>query len=987
MLSRAARTLRRAARSRRRPSDPVRRKSVAPRLSALEDEFLEQSTSSYHRPSVGDAAVLQQGVEVDEEELELRRYNELYRRQVESEEESLEKASADYATMVDELMKLGKGAELKPVQALLASWYEPLCDVIVKERNLALAGAKAEDIKIYGPLLLLLPPEQLAVLTMHHVLGHCLKHGDPGAKYSSLVTALGEAIQVEARVLRVRQQRRRHLAVQRGEAAEAHNEEAAAALRAKLGRGKFLDAKALAKLPQHVVNARAKRALEEDDAGDADWPTMTRAKLGGVLVTRFLGIAVDEFGDPLFEHDVVVKLKRKVGVVRAAPELLNLVRGDPYLIQWAATPRFLPMLVEPKPWRGFNKGGFLRLRAAAMRTHGCEVQREAFLRANAGLAKGVLSGLDAMGRVPWAINSPVLDLVQEAWAKGGTWPDLPSQHDIDISEFDPAPYKDEEALSAAKEVHGRRAAKLRRKNAELHSLRCDTMLKLDIAERFRNDAFYFPYNVDFRGRAYPLPPNLNHLGSDVCRAVLTFAESKRLGEDGLYWLRIHLANLFGLAKRSLDDRHQFALDNAEALVDSFENPMTGKQWWLEAEEPWQALAAIMELGRAGKLDDPTDYLCSLPVHMDGSCNGLQHYAALGRDREGGKQVNLVPGPEPRDVYEGVRSLVAQKIAADARSWVGPAPENAFGVALDAVPSEDDPFDEEVLAAEDEERAKSRRGETAKEAALRRAQIVDGLVTRKVVKQTVMTSVYGVTFVGARQQVLARLQDILEDLLTHPKDKDNAEQIKRLTALGAITPEGDADDDELYHCACYIASLTLEVLEELFTSARQLMAWMAQCARLVAQHDQPVSWITPLGLPVVQPYRRDGQHAVRTLAQTVVLVDHSDKLPVSVTKQKSAFPPNYVHSLDSTHMLMTANEMEHRGLRFAAVHDSYWTHACDVPVMNDTLRRQFLELYEAPLLEQLLESFQLRYPGVEFPPLPPRGDLDVGEVLEADYFFS
>ena len=53
----------------------------------------------------------------------------------------------------------------------------------------------------------------------------------------------------------------------------------------------------------------------------------------------------------------------------------------------------------------------------------------------------------------------------------------------------------------AKELVGRRNAKLRRKNAELHSLRCDTTLKLDIAERFRHDAFYFPYNVDFRGRA------------------------------------------------------------------------------------------------------------------------------------------------------------------------------------------------------------------------------------------------------------------------------------------------------------------------------------------------------------------------------------------------------------------------------------------------------------------------------------------------------
>ena len=176
--------------------------------------------------------------------------------------------------------------------------------------------------------------------------------------------------------------------------------------------------------------------------------------------------------------------------------------------------------------------------------------------------------------------------------------------------------------------------------------------------------------------------------------------------------------------------------------------------------------------------------------------------------------------------------MAEKVAADARSWVSPSPPEAFGVSL-----EEDPHDEGLLspeeaaqeeiarAAQDEiERSKSRRGETEKEAALRRAQIVDGLVSRKVVKQTVMTSVYGVTFVGARQQVLARLQDVVEDLLTHPEE--NAEEIARLTELGAITIDGDADDDELYHCACYVASLTLEVLEELFTSARQLMAWIS-----------------------------------------------------------------------------------------------------------------------------------------------------------------
>lgn len=43
----------------------------------------------------------------------------------------------------------------------------------------------------------------------------------------------------------------------------------------------------------------------------------------------------------------------------------------------------------------------------------------------------------------------------------------------------------------------------------------------------------------------------------------------------------------------------------------------------------------------------------------------------------------------------------------------------------------------------------------------------------------------------------------------------------------------------------------------------------------------------------------------TLVQTVILEDQNDKLPVNVARQKSAFAPNFVHSLDSTHMMLTA----------------------------------------------------------------------------------
>jgi len=39
-----------------------------------------------------------------------------------------------------------------------------------------------------------------------------------------------------------------------------------------------------------------------------------------------------------------------------------------------------------------------------------------------------------------------------------------------------------------------------------------------------------------------------------------------------------------------------------------------------------------------------------------------------------------------------------------------------------------------------------------------AEGLKGNVTRKVIKQTVMTSVYGVTFIGARKQIQRQLKD-------------------------------------------------------------------------------------------------------------------------------------------------------------------------------------------------------------------------------------
>lgn len=56
-------------------------------------------------------------------------------------------------------------------------------------------------------------------------------------------------------------------------------------------------------------------------------------------------------------------------------------------------------------------------------------------------------------------------------------------------------------------------------------------------------------------------------------------------------------------------------------------------------------------------------------------------------------------------------------------------------------------------------------------------------------------------------------------------------------------------------------------------------------------------------------------------------------PPDSRKQRGAFPPNFVHSLDSTHMMLSALYSQREGITFTSVHDSFWTHAASIDIMN------------------------------------------------------
>ncbi|BFG26451.1 hypothetical protein CerSpe_127250 [Prunus speciosa] len=840
------------------------------------------------------------------------KYHMLKRRQIKIETEAWERAAKEYRELMMDMCEQKLAPNLPYMKSLFLGWFEPLRNAIDKEQDLC---RKGKNKAAYAPYIDQLPADMMSVITMHKLMGLLMTGGEHGTcRVVAAACTIGEAIEQEVRIHKFLEMTRKKKVNK-----DQENGESDAAMKEQ------------EKLNKKVTNLMKKQKLKavrgivsKHDASKS-WSLEARAKVGSRLIelltqTAFIQPPADQLADgppdirPAFVHTFRTVAKdaknasRRYGVIECDPLVL---KGLEKTARHMVIP-YMPMLVPPLNWTGYDKGGYFFLPSYVMRIHGARQQREAIKRTPREQLERVFKALDTLGNTRWRVNKRVLNVVDRIWATGGRLADLVDRNDVPLPE---EPDTEDETLLKKWKW---KVKSVKKENMERHSQRCDIELKLAVARKMKDEeGFYYPHNLDFRGRAYPMHPYLNHLGSDLCRGILEFQEGRPLGKSGLSWLKIHLANLYagGVDKLSLEGRIAFTENHLDDIFDSVDKPLEGRRWWLKAEDPFQCLAVCINLAEALRSSSPGTFISHIPVHQDGSCNGLQHYAALGRDKLGAASVNLVTGEKPADVYSGIAVRVLEIMRRDAQKNPVVFPE-----AL-------------------------------------RAKLLINQVDRKLVKQTVMTSVYGVTYIGARDQIKRRLKE-----------------------RGSIS-----DDAEIFGCACYAAKITLTALGEMFEAARGIMSWLGECAKIIASENQPVRWTTPLGLPVVQPYRKFGRHLIKTSLQVLTLQRETEK--VMVKRQRTAFPPNFVHSLDSSHMMMTAIACKKAGLSFAGVHDSYWTHACDVDEMNKILREKFVELYETPILENLLESFQQSFPALTFPPLPERGDFDLRDVLESPYFFN
>jgi DNA-directed RNA polymerase len=324
------------------------------------------------------------------------------------------------------------------------------------------------------------------------------------------------------------------------------------------------------------------------------------------------------------------------------------------------------------------------------------------------------------------------------------------------------------------------------------------------------------------------------------------------------------------------------------------------------------------------------HVSHLPVAMDGSCSGLQHFSALLRDPVGGAAVNLVPAERPADIY----TTVAKRAQA-----LSDASASEYATAW------------------------------------------AGKFCRSVAKQPTMTLCYSATKRGMHKQIEAAL------------GKLDVEQRKATGNKDARYLPGDVEN---YHAAKFAAETVWDALGETVVAARAAMDWLQTAAKVLSKANLPVRWTTPMGLPVMQAYREEVGEVVKVYVDGVrtELTLSVETNEIASRRQASGIAPNFVHSLDSSHLMRTAVLGRLNGIEsLAVIHDSFGTHACDTDVLHAVIREAFVEQYTPDVLagfrDEVVAQLEKAQPELvaEIPALPGFGTLDLQAVKDSDFLFA
>ncbi len=675
---------------------------------------------------------------------------------------------------------------------------------------------------------------------------------------------------------------------------------------------------------KHTTSYKHKRRVLAAKGADQglvwhDWDEETLFGVGSLVVSLLMEVC------DLVEKQNVPKGRGRVDVILVpTQDCVEWITKHNELTE-LTNPDRMPCLIPPMDWTSVTDGGYyspsLRRRTKLIKTPTADRDRERFI-SEASMDK-VFTAVNAMQRTAWTVNSRVHDVMQEVWQKNlecgmprsepYEFPecplgdiqaaDIPAGHEL-LDHFS-------EWKAVTRELHVMEKERVAKNLALVRTMR----LARDMNQ---HDEFYYVYQADFRGRLYCTASGLNPQGTDQSKALIMFANPKRLGDTGLRWFLINGANKYGYDKVSYDERVAWVHEKAPEFFAVAADPISNRAIWAEADKPWQFLAWCFEFSDAMNMDDYRDFESHLPVGLDGSCNGLQHFSAMLGDSVGGTAVNLLPSDKPEDIYQAVADVAYGKLQAKAAEGEGAA-INWINVLGESMP-------------------------------------------RSLTKAPVMTLPYGSTQQACTSSIYSWVHKYYNDSF----EKNTA-----------------------FRHSLYLSPIIWESIGEVVIAARAAMDWLQDCAGILARYEHGLKYTSPIGFPVLQQTMKYSSRQIRTQIGgdlRVRLASPTDEL--NGRKQRQGSSPNFVHHIDATHLMMTVIAALAEGIvDFAMIHDDFGTHAADADALQECIRRTFVELHTDNDVLAEFKRVHEESSGIELPPLPERGDLDINAVLQSPYFFG
>lgn len=646
----------------------------------------------------------------------------------------------------------------------------------------------------------------------------------------------------------------------------------------------------------------AKYTANKMDIEYEEWDNKTSVGLGALLIM----IVCNNFN--------LAKIVR----MRKGIKQINYVDLTPEFKEWAdkQTKEIArlkvckpPCIVPPKEWTDFDNGGYYtpeqQLTTKFVTTTPSHWNK---YRKHFDKMPLVVNAINALQNTAWHINETMLDVLTDVWENGGKC--LPSKNPLEVPVFDLANGKAKEDMSetelAAFKKWKNEAREIYTQEKKRFGKALAISRTLSLAKDYsKYDKIYFVYTADFRGRLYASSYGVSPQGADYSKGLLEFAEGVPLTERGIYWIKVHTANCYGIDKVSFEDRVKWVDDNMQLILDVAKDPKNNLSWQ-EADKPFQFLRACLEIYSINALGSP--HRSKLSVGVDGSCNGLQNFSALLRDPVGGKATNLVPGDKPNDIYQEVANVLINKI-------------------------------------------KEEGSELGKE-------LLEFGITRKMAKKPVMTLPYGSTKITCFKSIC----DYLED---------------------------NGYTGDVNKAARYLSPKLWDSIGEIVIAAMQAMEWLKKSAGIICKANKPIMWKSPTNFLVIQDKKvsKVQKHAVIiNLMGTIKLSCKSDTPVMDVIRNKNGISPNFIHSMDSSHLVFTINECLKNGItQYACVHDDYGTYANDIDKLNVILREQFINIYtNYDILKNIIDYYKQL--DIILPDIPNKYNLDINIIRDSKYFF-